>query len=296
MRGVPKPHKSRKVRLLHHCYLCSRTIYESTSVCRKPVFPANNPFRRFFHRQQWANRFEQRMNQRKGGPLVENDMHFEIPGKWDSSMYPEIFGIPEPLLICLAHTTRLANERQVSNSGHTSNVLGLKEFLERAHSLERYICRWQPPKFLSQNEPSHSLDTSIQTEHDFIISHMMMAMHKALLIYFYRRIYDADATIMQQHVEHIRELLSECSQFDVSAIYQAGSFVWVAFIAACEALNPATQDWFSAWFDICIAKSGLQFFQIVKNTVQQVWERNKQQICTSWPDILSEAGQNLFYI
>ncbi|KAJ5114089.1 hypothetical protein N7456_002623 [Penicillium angulare] len=297
MRGIPKPHKSRKVRLLHHCYLCTRTIYESTSVCRKPVFPANNPSGRFFHRQKWANRFEQRMDERKDGPIVENDMHFEIPGKWDSSMYPEIYGIPEPLLFSLAHVTRLANERQISNSNNCEDALGLKEFLERARSLERYISRWQPPTFISQSQHTATLERNIQAPHDFIISHMIIAMHKALLIYFYRRIYDADALMLQGHVEHIREILTECSRFDIPAIYHAGSFVWIAFIAACEALNPATQSWFSSWFDTCTAKGGLQFFQVIKTTAQEVWMKNKQGICAGWPDILLlEIKQNLFYI
>lgn len=295
MRGVPKPHKSRKVRLLHHCYLCTRTFYESTSVCRKPVFPVNNPFGSFFRRQQWAHRFEQRMNERKGGSIVENDMHFEVPGKWDSSMYPEIYGIPEPLLFSLAHITRLANEKQISNSGHYENTLGLKEYLERARSLEGYICRWQPPTDPSQSQHLPISEGPKQAQHDLIISHMIKAMHQGLLIYFYRRIYDVNAEIMQSHVENIRNLLSECSQFDIPAVYHATCFVWVAFVAACEALDPATQDWFSTWFDTCIIKGGHHVFRIIKSTAQEVWERDKQGLCAGWPDILSERRQNLFY-
>ncbi|RAK75443.1 Zn(II)2Cys6 transcription factor [Aspergillus fijiensis CBS 313.89] len=296
IRGIPKPHKSRKVRLLHHCYLSSRTFYESTSVCRKPVFLAKDPSARFFRRQKWVDRFEQRMQEQKGGKSVENDMHFEIPGNWDSSMYPEIYGIPEPLLFSLAHVTRLANERQISFAAHHETALNLREFMERARSIEKYISSWQPPAFLSTTESIIPHERVLQSPHKVIINRLIIAMHKALLIYFYRRVYDVDATMMQGNVEHIREILAECGRFDICAVYHADSFVWIAFVAACEALDPSTQDWFSSWFDTCIARGNFQFFQVIKATAHEVWKRRKQGHSATWLEVLSEAGTNLCYI
>ncbi|KAJ5594703.1 uncharacterized protein N7459_000911 [Penicillium hispanicum] len=293
-RGVIKPKKSRKVRLLHHCYLCSRVFYESTSVCRKPVFPANNPSARFFRRQQWADRFEQRMNEQKECTVAENDMHFDVPGRWDSSMYPEIYGIPEPLLVSIAHITRLANEKELSSTSRDEHCLDLKEFFRRARSLEKYICAWQPPVYKSEGPTGQ--DGLSQQQHDLIINNMIIAMHKALLIFFYRRIYGTDPTILQEYVRQVRKLLVQCDQWDVAAVHLSTSFVWITFIASCEAIDPDSQVWFGDWFDAAARKSNVEVFHIAKRTAQEVWRRRKAGVDTSWPTVLQETRQNLFYL
>jgi arginine metabolism regulation protein II len=236
------------------------------------------------------------MNERKEGPLVENDMHFEVPGRWDSSMYPEIYGIPESLLFSLAHVTRLANEKDISNSNKYDHPLDMKQFFDRASSLEKYICAWRPPVYPPQDEHVTEGNTLGQSPHDLLIIHMITAFHKALLIFFYRRIYDVDASILQENVRHIQYLLSQCDKFDVPAIRVATTFVWVAFIASCEALDLTLQNWFSDWFDTSSQKANLPVFQVVKSVIQEVWRRRNKGEYGSWPVVLRETKQNLFYI
>ncbi|KAI2986189.1 Arylsulfotransferase (ASST) family protein [Aspergillus niger] len=305
-RGLPKTRKSRKVRLLHHCYVYLRIFQESTSVLpvshveiesdhASPDTVRSIATTRSFRLRQWEGRLDQRMSELKEQHQGENDLHLEIPGRWDSTMYPQVFGLPESLLFLLSQVTRLGNERDLSDLGSYTGALDFRQFSARARSLERCISTWRPPS-LPDADP-HSI---IAQTNATIVRLMLSALHKALLIFFYRRIYDVDPMILQDKAWQVRDALAQVERDDMPATRIAAPFIWAAFIAACEALDPTLQDWFAGWFETSARKSGLGTFKLALKIARQVWERQRLPLnssaSTSWPQIMRESNLSLFYI
>ncbi|KAE8322757.1 fungal-specific transcription factor domain-containing protein [Aspergillus sergii] len=310
-RGIPKTSKSRKVRLLHHCYVYLRIFYESTSVSHvrgssmqqemnaSPDTVTSVASSPSFRLRQWGGRLDQRMNELKEQHLGENDIHLEIPGRWDSTMYPHVFGMPETLLFLLSQVTRLGNERDMSDLDDGSSILDFRQFSSRARSLERYICTWRPssPPFYGEDNEDDDLNGNGAFQANTIpSSHMVLALHKALLVFFYRRIYDVDPTILQDRVWQVQDSLSRCDRGDIPT----APLLWAAFVAACEALDPTLRDWFTNWFNRSFKASGLQNFKFALNIAKQVWEKQGQSLSsdnsTSWPQVMRDSGMSMFYV
>ncbi|GLA05418.1 hypothetical protein AnigIFM60653_005906 [Aspergillus niger] len=286
--------------------LCMNTVSESTSVLpvshveiesdhASPDTVRSIATTRSFRLRQWEGRLDQRMSELKEQHQGENDLHLEIPGRWDSTMYPQVFGLPESLLFLLSQVTRLGNERDLSDLGSYTGALDFRQFSARARSLERCISTWRPPS-LPDADP-HSI---IAQTNATVVRLMLSALHKALLIFFYRRIYDVDPMILQDKAWQVRDALAQVERDDMPATRIAAPFIWAAFIAACEALDPTLQDWFAGWFETSARKSGLGTFKLALKTARQVWERQRQPLnssaSTSWPQIMRESNLSLFYI
>jgi hypothetical protein len=104
-----KHKKSRKVRLLHHCYIFKQMFHKSIF-----IRGANSDQRQHVRLTIKSSRLARasinsltfqlyklknlsqemlRVRDRKEG---KNDLHLERPGLFSASLYPKIFGIPEP--------------------------------------------------------------------------------------------------------------------------------------------------------------------------------------------------------
>ncbi|KAH8424022.1 fungal specific transcription factor domain-containing protein [Aspergillus melleus] len=285
-KGLSKPSLSRKARLLHHCYAYLRIFNESVvlsdvstdpfhdlGVALDPVSTAKAPR---FRISRWSDTPDFALATVKSIELGHHDLHLEHPARWDLTMYPEIFGIPESFLSLMSHVTRLGNERDLLMSGRLDGPSpNTRDFLLRAKLVEEHICRWDPaqdPESSSQNLP------------------MMLAMQKALLIFFYRRFYDVQTTTLQQEVREVRDLLltSKTASHNVYMI-------WPGFIAACEALGPDLQDYYRGWFTDCFRNTGLPSFQVAKSIAESIWTsgRGGQERSLQWPDVVRSSGQRL---
>ncbi|GKZ61783.1 hypothetical protein AnigIFM49718_008509 [Aspergillus niger] len=286
--------------------LCMNTVSESTSVLpvshveiesdhASPDTVRSIATTRSFRLRQWEGRLDQRMSELKEQHQGENDLHLEIPGRWDSTMYPQVFGLPESLLFLLSQVTRLGNERDLSDLGSYTGALDFRQFSARARSLERCISTWRPPSL-----PDADPQSIIAQTNATVVRLMLSALHKALLIFFYRRIYDVDPMILQDKAWQVRDALAQVERDDMPATRIAAPFIWAAFIAACEALDPSLQDWFAGWFETSARKSGLGTFKLALKIARQVWERQRQppnsSASTSWPQIMRESNLSLFYI
>ncbi|KAI2676541.1 transcriptional regulator family: Fungal Specific TF [Penicillium roqueforti] len=274
LRGLPRK-KSRKVRLLHHCYVFERIIHESVFICG-----ANSRQRHHVHAaietsglgnysldslsfrlSGWKN-LDQEMMRVRGQEEGENDLHLERPGFWSNTLYPEIFGIPEPWVLLLSQVIRLGKEKDAAEREDASNCISLKEFISRAKTLEDYINKLPLP----------SLE-NIQSEFDHeVIDNMLNAMQNALAIYFYRRIYDVDASLLQQKVVVVLDHLLRCENTDSTVVHGSAGFIWPAFIAACEADDPLVQASFSNWFVNSARRSGLSCFTETLANIQRIWQ------------------------
>ena len=280
--GLPKRHLSRKVRLLHHCYAYLRIINETTllsdtapdrwqelgAILDAPGPPGDARFRI----SQWRIVPDFGLNTVKDIELGQNDLHLEFPGRWDLTMYPEIFGIPESFLNLISHITRLGNERDhlLDHNHSTSDGCSptMRDFLLRAKLLDEHVCRWEAPP-----GPHHF---------------MFCAMQKALLIFFYRRVYDVDVTTLQHAVRQVRDLLVHSQMRYTESGQRPIYAVWPAFVTACEALSPDVQEYFQSWFHQGFEQSGLASFRLAGSIAQFVWGSRAQDKdkAVHWPDIV----------
>ena len=274
--------KSRKVRLLHHCYAYMRFFHESTIICglhsrqrhhvREAVESSGMVvYSRdglFFRLKGW-NSLDQEEMVVKSQEEGENDLHVSEPGLFSATMYPEIYGISEPWIFLLSQAIRLGNEKDAAEHDVTENKLPLKDFLRRAKAIERRINNMEgmvpmiPASGKGESIDQHVLET------------VMHGMQAALAIYFYRRVYDIDASMLQQKVVSVRDWLFRYEHDDPTMVFGYGGYIWPAFIAACEAEYQEVQTSFSTWFMTSAQRSGLPCFAETLKDIEQVWQEKR---------------------
>lgn len=293
LRGL-KRKKSRKVRLLHHCYAFERIIHESVFICGAKSRQRHRIYRAIessglgvysldslsFRLSDWKD-LDQEMTRVRAQEEGENDLHLERPGFWSNTLYPEIFGIPEAWILLLSQVIRLGNEKDTAEGNNATNCLSLKEFVCRAKTLENYINNLQRPSF-------QMIHSQIDQK---IIENMLDAMQNALAIYFYRRIHDVDASLLQQKVAGVLNCLLRCAHTDSTVVHGSAGFIWPAFIAACEAEDPLVQASFADWFETSASRSGLSCFTETLANIQKIW---REKCCSNgksvtWLDLMKST-------
>lgn len=282
LRGLNRK-KSRKVRLLHHCYGFERLFHESTLVTgenspqrlhiRKTIESSGMAIHSLdslsFRFPRWQN-LDEEMSKVKSQELGENDLHLEWPREFPPTLYPEIFGVPEPWVGLLSQTIRLGKEKDAAATGAATNVLSLKDFFVRAKAIERHINRLQRTA-----ERTHASGNSQSQTDLYVLDNMLDAVQQGLAIYFYRRIYDVDASMLQQRVVNVRDCLMRCEYADPSVVHGSSGFIWSAFMAACEAEDSELQASFSNWFKTCAQRSGLAYFNEMLENIEQIWQEKR---------------------
>ncbi|KAI8284575.1 hypothetical protein K4K60_001830 [Colletotrichum sp. SAR11_57] len=260
--------KSRKVRLLHHCYAFERLLHESTfpgsiqsehrKHVRKAIEASNASSYSLdslsFRLTEWVN-LDQEMQRIKDQDVGENDLHLQIPGIWTATLYPEIFGIPEIHVFLLSLVIRLGRAK---DDEMFSDATGLKEFMSRAKSVEKCIHQLK-------RKPSHVVADGLITDPELqhcqqLLDNLAQAMQLALAIYFYRKVYDVEADMLQDKVIGVRDCLLRFEATESEMGYGSARLVWPAFIAASEAEDPEVRMSFSQWFKDWARRSGLQIF------------------------------------
>ncbi|KAI8259573.1 hypothetical protein K4K58_002516 [Colletotrichum sp. SAR11_239] len=238
--------KSRKVRLLHHCYAFERLLHESTfpgsiqsehrKHVRKAIEASNASSYSLdslsFRLTEWVN-LDQEMQRIKDQDVGENDLHLQIPGIWTATLYPEIFGIPEIHVFLLSLVIRLGRAK---DDEMFSDATGLKEFMSRAKSVEKCIHQLK-------RKPSHVVADGLITDPELqhcqqLLDNLAQAMQLALAIYFYRKVYDVEADMLQDKVIGVRDCLLRFEATESEMGYGSARLVWPAFIAASEAEDP----------------------------------------------------------
>ncbi|KAJ6005142.1 hypothetical protein N7540_012941 [Penicillium herquei] len=299
LRGL-KRKKSRKVRLLHHCYVFERMFHESIFVCG-----ANSVQRRHVRRAiessglsrcsvdglsfrlyKWQN-LQQEMLRVRDREEGENDLHLERPGLFSATLYPEIFGVPEPWILLLSLVIRLGVEKDGAEQDPNGGGLNLKDYISRAKALEDYINQLQRPSEMALS--SATQQSSIDRH---ILENMLDAMRNALAIYFYRRIYNLNASMLQEKVVKVRDCLVQCQYADSNVVHGSASFIWPAFIAACEAEDPDVQKSFATWFETSARRSGLSCFSQTLGSVEKIWEEkcHAHGRSVTWLDLMRRTG------
>jgi arginine metabolism regulation protein II len=300
VRGLSQPKLSSKKRALHHCYAFMRIIAETT--CVADSLNINPPetsggaigdaiYEADFRISPNLSFSADAMTEEKDPELGQRDLHLAIPGRWSSTLFPTVYGVDELFLMLLSQVIRLANERDLSTmcNGTQEERLSLEEFWIRAKAIEKAINTLISSSATGDTQ-YHDVDAPLNDK-----SITTQAMSMSLLIFFYRRIYEVDPAMLQCKVAAMRTYLMKIQQEEIHLNDgSSAALIWPAFIAACEAVEPDLQLFFSSWFDYCFASTALVYASAAKQIFETIWtKRSKAGLhgeVYSWPDILREGN------
>lgn len=315
-RGLAKRHISRRARLLHHTYTWHRILDESTYVLRsrsrmRVNFDAlSPPTARQEHeastpvdysRLDDFLRLEPEQPPNIGEPAVEKqkdnesglrDIHLEDSREFEG-LFLQLYGVSETWLSLLSQTTRLANVADnIRASRQTMDAEVLHALEQRQQRLENKICAFAAPH---QGNGDNTPDQPAVS--------MVRALSSALVIFFYRRVKDVNAWILQGHVEGVISALKEFESSCESRNLDGPGCPWPAFMAGCEALRQTQRDFFREWFDRAIVATAFPRFSAAKACMEEVWARRDREAqrktasaenqSSSWAAVCYELNSHL---
>lgn len=226
-----------------------------------------------------------------------SDIHVDFPGFWHGTMYSDIYGIPETLMTLLSQTISLVSEKPELDAVAASNPAVSSALASHIKMLEQQVWSWtlegsnvpvgpaEPASLRRGRGGGSAPDQQPQVES------MVLAMHQALIIYFYRRVYNVSAMMVQPQVRKTLELLN--GHLDMVTHDQDFSigFGWSAFVAACEATTPDLQQTALECLEILDDRGIFLEAKNSSQTAKAVWARRDQlhDSTFSWPDLLVQA-------
>ncbi|KAF4472855.1 ARG81-transcription factor involved in arginine metabolism [Fusarium albosuccineum] len=237
--------KPQKTRLLHHLYTYLRLIAESISTFTsfnsrgQPDGFLVPPSSQTFRVSEESLNVGLDPTIEKTAQLGYSDIHLEVQGLWAETLHSTIHGIPESLMTLLSQTTSLANEKEYLESRARCDAKVSADLKRHVKTLEKRIWSWNLTS-------EFSINSKLYTEQELIhhpqTQSMVLAIHRALVIHFYRRIHDISAMILQDIVRETLEHLEPCMEKMVEDEDFTPSLAWAAFIAASEAIIPELQE------------------------------------------------------
>ncbi|KAH6885203.1 fungal-specific transcription factor domain-containing protein [Thelonectria olida] len=287
-----------KTRLLHHMYTHLRVIAESVSLLPEAINTLDQSVTpevsvRNFRLTEESLNIGLDPAHEKSLDVGYNDIHLQIQGQWKETLYPVIYGIPESLMTLLSQTISIANEKKRLEGLARINPKISVDLAHHVKTLETSIWSWSGAA--ESVGPARPPQTVLETEQE-LIDHpqarsMALAIHQALVIYFYRRVYDVNAMILQDNVRKTLDYLEPCLEQMIDDQDFVASLAWPAFIAASEAVAPDLQEKALRCLTVTDER-GLYFTpKPARQIVSSIWERRKQSgdWTMSWPCIITEA-------
>ena len=282
VRGLAKRQISRRARLLHHMYTWVRIVGESTYVLHEDkaanvttIGPSKvlsapqleaGPNARLddFLRIEPGGEYEElEMDDQKDAKVGLNDIHLQDPRQYPDTMYLQIYGVPETWLSLLSQTTRLANVKD--RLGSDSSVQA--SLNKRTARLEDMICSFASNYNVQPTELTGTLPPT---------QYMLRALNSALVIFYYRRVRDVNAWILQCHVDDVIDSLRHFDESMCQMSFYGPGTAWPAFIAGCEANSGARRDALLKWVETGFWKTGLHCYRAAKDMMQEIWTRRDQ--------------------
>lgn len=165
------------------------------------------------------------------------DIHLQVQGRWEKSLYPSIYGFPESLWTILSQITATANEQVRVNSLQPLGSTLVSALQNHIHDLEDSIWGWTsqelvgpvgPDNMRSTTDPKHWNQRSARS--------LTQALHQSLILHFYRKIYNVSTMILQDTVGRALEHLEICME-SIDNPDLTICIAWAAIVAAREARN-----------------------------------------------------------
>uniref|UniRef100_A0A0B7KDD8 Transcription factor domain-containing protein n=1 Tax=Bionectria ochroleuca TaxID=29856 RepID=A0A0B7KDD8_BIOOC len=296
LRGIPQKKRSFKVRLLHCTYTHLRIIMESIIPLQPHLDDEQPSLRELGRHSEYDGRSLRKFRlsraalstdvdplENKEPELAFNDIHLEIQGHCDDSVYPDVLGVSESFMTLLSQTICLANERPRLERLALSNASLAGELLRHKQTLERNIWMWRPGTACSVSSTAADGDLDSTEIHS-----MALAMHQAILIYFYRRIHNVCPMMLQPMVSKTLDFLVPCMQGGSEERDFGASIGWTCFIAGSEAMLPYLQQRALRYLRVFDQNGSFWAPKGAVEVVQEIWRRRQSsgEWAISWPDVM----------
>ncbi|VUC29260.1 unnamed protein product [Clonostachys rosea] len=286
VRGLSQQRNPFKIRVLHHLYTYLRILSESIATLTQSAigFKEQNSLHTIpagaFRVSKETLGIGLDPTVEKTAELGYRDIHLEIQGLWKPTLHSTLQGIPESLMTLIGQTTSLANEKEHLETWAICDPKLSADLKHHIKTLEEAIWSWSLHSELTAMS-SHRAQASTQTEQNLIdhpcIQSMVQAVHRALVIYFYRRIHDVSAMVLQDTVSQTLNHLEDCMDKMVEDDDFAPTLAWAAYVAAREAVTPDVQR--RAFKCVSTTDSHGVYFTSKPSTevVSSIWERRNYQ-------------------
>lgn len=275
--SVPNMQRPFQYRALSHMYTYFRIIMESicfvTGRCSRLI--ANGSIERFSVTEETLEAGLDPTVE-KTSEVGYNDIHLDVNGRWQETLYTKIYGVPETLLTLLSQTVKLANGKQRLEAAATSSKRVSDALRRHTKRLERNLWTLRLHELkLGEASPATPL---------------VLAVHQALIVYFYRQVQRVDAMILQDSVtkalDHLEPCLDQLDHGDDLTLLIA----WATFVVACEAATDALQARALACLER-IEKCAAYFtIRRMSHIAKRVWEHRQQtdDWTVSWLDVAKD--------
>ncbi|KAJ5601192.1 fungal-specific transcription factor domain-containing protein [Penicillium lagena] len=301
-RGLPKPHKSLKVRVLHHVYAYLRIMAESTCGCAlmniRPERPSSSllsaessfHFLRSFRVTDHNPETDLNIDVEKSIEIGYNDIHLEVMGTWKESLFLEIYGVPEALMSLLSQTIRLANEQELLNHDSILDPDVVIYLNRRTKLLEHHILTWKPSEAPPDSPEERLVNTTRDLENTKAAYYAAMAVHQSLILFYYRRVHNINALILQDTVRKVIDFVRQSEQSTTEGDHHVPSLLWPCFVAACESLDLELQSQLLEWLLASGRRTSISSFTAAAKVVQNVWKFREETMdyTYSWFDVVNQ--------
>ena len=224
----------------------------------------------------------------KSDTVGHGDIHLELMGVWENTLFPNMYGVPESLMGLLSQTIRLANEQELLTRDTMVDAEIVPNLNKRTKTLEHHILSWEARIEKGPFSP-HSTEAGRANIDDATppTSYNALAMHQSLILIYYRRIHNINAIILQYTVKRTMRFIEQACDSNHREEHNA-SLLWACFIAASEALDRPVQDRFLHWLQEMSERTAVGSFSVAADVVQRVWKARQEtkDFTLSWFDVL----------
>ncbi|KAM3508109.1 hypothetical protein MY10362_001386 [Beauveria mimosiformis] len=280
-RGLPASPKSLQLRTLHHVYTHLRVLTESTCGCilrnicpQKPgsrsslVTEESRHQLRSFRVADQSTESDLHMSVEKNAAAAHDDIHLEVLGDWQESLFPQLYGLPESLLGLLSQTIRLANEQELLQRDANVDVSMIATLTRRTKVLEHNILSWKMP---CENSHSHNFQGPAESQPATnlggqFIPRLTTTFRHAVTLFYYRRVQKINGLMLQDVVQKVLESMSL-----EDGPHEAAQMLWPAFLASCEAIEQPLREGLGGWLRQMGNKTRIPTFKIVAELAEKVW-------------------------
>lgn len=287
---------------MHHIYTWLRILAESTCGCALvavcPARPNSSLVSdgeltqnlQSFRLPNAATLNELDKGVAKSDLIGYQDIHLEVMGLWNNSLFPIMYGIPESLMGLLSQVIRLANEQELFTRDTLVDVEVVTNLSKRTKKLEHHILTWeleQPPPPNSHHFVDSDSNGNSDRATPKAFCHNAFAMHQGLILFYYRRVHNINALILQETVQKALHFIEEaCSTNQKEG--QNLPLLWPCFIAACEAVDKSTQVRLLGWLRDMFYRTAVGTFLTAADVAQRVWKAREESsdFTLSWFDVM----------
>lgn len=117
---------------------------------------------------------------------------------------------------------------------------------------------------------------------------MMRAFYQALILFYYRRIPNISALMLQDTARNCLDFLMHHDNARMESASRDTTILWPGLVAACEVLDPDLQRRLLDWLVAAGHRTSLGPFSAAAGTAQYVWKAREEtkDYAFSWFDVM----------